>query len=402
VTRRLYYDDARRLEFSSTIVEVEPLGGDRFGVVLEETCFYPTSGGQLHDRGMLGDREVEDVLDEESRIVHVIRGGALRPGDAVQGQVDRERREHHRQQHSGQHVLSRLIENEYGWATLGSRLGESMNTLEIPAPVVDPARLEEIEDRTNRVLWEGRDVSVLYLEPEVAATAGLRAKTIREGLLRVIEVEGFDRCPCGGTHVDNTAEVGLVAITGTEKIRGGTRIQFLCGERAVRWRRERVAWLDRTARQLTTAHELVPSTVGRLQDETRERKKRMGDMASELVLSRARRWREQSEDFGELRAVLRVLDPDEALAATAAARAAVGERSDFAVLVIEDSGKRQVLTAADPASGLDAGAILRRAVARFGGRGGGRPEFARGGCSDVDSDELLGAFREELRSESER
>lgn len=401
MTRRLYYDDSSRLEFSSRVVEVRELGAGRCGIVLEETCFYPTSGGQMHDRGELAELEIEDVVDESTQIVHVVRGTPPGVGAVVQGRIDGERRFHHRQQHSGQHVLSRILEDHHGWPTLSSRLGESMNTLEIPAPDVGQALMDDVEDHTNRVIWEGRPVRVRYLDEEAAAEAGLRKKVERAGPLRVIEMEGLDRCACGGTHVDNTAQIGLVALVGAEKMRGGTRLLFLCGERAVHWRRTRVAWLDRTARQLTTGQDLVPSTVSRLQDEVRERKKRMEAMAIELVSARAASWREDSEKCGGLRAILRVLDGDEALAATAAIHAAVQSGPYFAAFVIEQPGKRQVLAAAGEASGLDAGDVLRRVLGHFGGKGGGQRGFARGGCGEVDSVALLEAFRNTLRSESE-
>ena len=152
-----------------------------------------------------------------------------------------------------------------------------------------------------------------YLDEDEAAAAGLRKKVEREGPVRVVDVEGVDRCACGGTHVANTAEIGEVCIVGSEKMRGGTRLLFLCGARAHEWRRQRVEWLDRTARSLTTGMDLVPETVVRLQDEAKERKKRMEAMARERVRARARRWRQEAEDAVGWRLVLRVLDGDEAL-----------------------------------------------------------------------------------------
>ena len=210
------------------------------GVVLDETLFYPTSGGQMHDTGMLGGLRVLDVIDEATRIVHVVDGAPPAIGTDVTGRIDGERRAHHRQQHTGQHVLSRVIEDHWGWPTLSSRLGETVNTLEIEATDVTAGMLCEMEDRTNRALWKSRPVLVRYLDEDEAAEAGLRKKIERAGPVRVIEVDGVDRCACGGTHVSNTAEIGLVAIVGSEKLRGGTRLLFLCGERAQRWRRERV------------------------------------------------------------------------------------------------------------------------------------------------------------------
>ena len=244
MTRRLYYDDSHGLEFRARLTAVVPRDGACVGLVLDETLFYPTSGGQLHDHGTLGGRTIVDVIDADGRILHVVEGEAPVPGTELVGVIDADRRGHHRQQHSGQHVLSRIIEDHYDWPTLSSRLGETMNTLEIAAAEMAEDLLDEIEDRTNQTIWEGHPVQVRYLDPAEADCEGLRNKSGRDGPLRVIEVEGVDLCACGGTHVRNSAEIGLVTITGIERVRGGTRLHFLCGERAVQWRRQRVRWLE--------------------------------------------------------------------------------------------------------------------------------------------------------------
>jgi alanyl-tRNA synthetase len=402
VTRRLYYDDAYALEFRSRVVEHVELDGGTCGIVLDETAFYPTSGGQMNDRGAIAQIPVVDVIDEGPRIVHVIEGEPPAVGSEVEGCIDGMRRAHHRQQHTGQHVLSRVIEDGYGWPTLSSRLGETMNTLEIEAKEMPPELIREIEDRTNRVVWSGRDVRVRYLEEAEAEREGLRKKVDRAGPMRVIEVDDVDRCACGGTHVANTSEIGLVSIVGSEKMRGGTRLLFLCGERAVHWRRERVEWLDRTARHLTTGMDMVHETVTRLQDEARERRKRMEKMSRELVRLNAPRWRESGEAIGTLNVVLRVLDPDEALAATEAIHEVVAEGPTVAAFVMKDGRKRQVLLAANDAAGLDCGALLRTVLENLGGRGGGQPGFARGGCAETAPEAILDAVRNELGSDSDQ
>lgn len=399
MTRRLYYDDAYGLEFTATVVDVTTDDEGRTGLVLDETLFYPTSGGQMHDTGTLGELPVVDVIDEAIRIVHVVEGDAPAPGAQVAGRIDGERRAHHRQQHTGQHVLSRVIEDHWGWPTLSSRLGETMNTLEIEAPEVSPAMMCEMEDRTNRILWEGRGVRVRYLDEEEAAEAGLRKKVEREGPVRVVEVDGIDRCACGGTHVASTGEIGLVAIVASEKMRGGTRLLFLCGERAQQWRRDRVDWLDQTARQLTTGMDLVPSTVSRLQDESKARKKRMEAMAKELVHARVPRWREEAETLGAYRASLRILDADEALAASEGIHALVAEGGLVAGFVVEDGAKCQVMVAASEGVDLDCGKLLSGALKPLGGRGGGQAPFARGGCQDVPATEVVEALRSALASD---
>lgn len=404
MTRRLYYDDSYRLDFSARLVECRRQDGGRWGLVLDETCFYPTSGGQLHDRGTLGGMSVVDVIDAQDHVLHVVEPGSESmpgPGDQLEGHIDGGRRAHHRQQHSGQHLLSRVLEERYGWPTLSSRLGETQNSLEIAAPDFPAELLEELEDRANDELWRSQPVRVHYLGEDEAADAGLRKKVERPGPVRVIEIGELDRCACGGTHVSNSAEIGVVVILGTEKMRGGTRIFFLCGSRAVQWRRERVAWLDQTARQLTTAHETVGETVARLQEEVRGSRKRLEALARELVRARVAEWLKGAEVAGSRRVVLRVLDPGEALAANEALHCAVEEQDVLAALLVPADDKVQVLMARGAAVETDCGALLRRALEAVGGKGGGRPDSARGGCTGVGAEAVLGAIRASLDSEAD-
>ena len=401
MTKRLYYDDAYGLEFTARVVDVTASEEGRSSVVLDATLFYPTSGGQMHDTGTLGGLPVVDVVDEATRIVHVVEGDAPDPGAEVTGSIDGLRRAHHRQQHTGQHVLSRVIEDGWGWPTLSSRLGESMNTLEIEAAEVPRQMMREMEDRTNQLLWKGHAVRVRYLEEDEAAEAGLRKKVEREGPVRVVEVDGVDRCACGGTHVASTAEIGLVAIVGAEKMRKGTRLLFVCGERAQQWRRDRVDWLDETARQLTTGMDLVPETVARLQDESKARKKRMESMARDLVEARVPRWRDQSEQVGGYRATLRILDADEALAASEGIHAVVADADIVAGFVVEDGAKCQVMMAASEGIAIDCGKLLSTALSPLGGRGGGQASFARGGCQGVPARDVIASIRDALGSDAD-
>lgn len=404
MTRRLYYDDAYTTRFEAEVVAIEPGPDGRQHVVLDATCFYPTSGGQMHDLGTLGAATVVDVLDEDARIVHVVEGEVPAVGARIEGVIDAQRRRDHREQHTGQHVLSRILENELGLPTVSSRLGETANSLDLRVDALDETTLDRIEDLTNRVLWEGHEVHVHLLHPERdlhrLESWGLREKESpvekkdRAGVLRVIEVEGVDHCACGGTHVRHTAEVGLVAITATERVKGGTRITFVCGARALRWRRERHRWLDRVARRLTTSHDQVDATVARLLEETKERHKRLVVVARELVAARAAQWVQQAEERTDgVRVVLRTLDADETLAAAEALRAVVQHPGTLAALFVVEGEKGQVMVGRSEGVDLDCRAVLEAALTSVGGRGGGQADHARGGFPAEHAGEVERALR---------
>jgi alanyl-tRNA synthetase len=401
MTRRLYYDDAYTTRFDAEVIAVEPGSEGRVHVVLDATYFYPTSGGQMHDIGTLAGARVVDVIDEDERIVHVVDGPALAVGARVHGEIDAERRRDHREQHTGQHVLSRVIEDALGLPTVSSRLGETANTLDLATDRLDESTLAALEDRTNRVLWDGRPVYVHLLDPvrdrARAESWGLRQKVDRDaakeraGVLRVVEVEGVDHCACGGTHVRHTSEVGLVAITGTERVKGGLRIAFVCGARALRYRRERQHMLDRIARTLTTAHEQVEIVVDRLLEETKERQKRMIALARELVASRAPHWVSEAPHRGDaVRIVVRRLDADENLAFTESLRAIVRSERTLGVVLAAEGEKGQIAIGRSRDLEIDCRALLDAALAPVQGRGGGQPDLARGGfaAAQIETVEL--------------
>lgn len=399
MTTRLYYDDAYTTDFEATVLEAVPAEDGRTHVVLDATFFYPTSGGQMHDVGTLGDARVVDVIDrdEDDAIVHVVDGSAPAVGATVHGAIDAIRRAHHRQQHSGQHVLSAVFFTRMGLNTVSSRLGETGNTLDLATDGLTDEEVDAIEDEVNAILWSGTSVRIHQLDPEVVEDAGLRKKSKRSGPIRMIEVEGIDKCPCGGTHVRNTSEVGLVVITGTEKIKGGTRVNFWCGQRALEYRRERQRLLDAVALRLTTGAEFVDGTVEKLMVTSKERLRRAEALARELVAVRAQDWwTDAPADAEGTRIVVRRLDEDEALAVPAAVRTLVKKGRTLAALIVADGDRCALTIGRSDDLDFDAGAILREVLTPHGGRGGGRKDHAQGGFPAPALDAVEAALRRAL------
>jgi alanyl-tRNA synthetase len=228
VTQRLYYTDSYLRDFEAPIVE---LADDGHRVYLERTAFYPTSGGQPF--GI----EVTDVVDEGERIAHLV-ARPVRGSEAV-GQVDWPRRFDHMQQHTGQHLLSAVLGDLYGYATVGVHFGPESSTIDVDGPGLTPDQIGRVEDRSNEVVVENRPVGVSFEDAE--AVTGLRNASERTGTLRVVTIRHLDRSACGGTHVRATGEIGPILIGKVERVRKGTRVEFFCGARSI--------------------HELVPSTA---------------------------------------------------------------------------------------------------------------------------------------------
>ena len=213
VTERIYYTDPYATEFEATVVNVEPIPGDRrHAVVLDRTAFYPTSGGQPFDTGTLGAGRVVEVVDEDDgRIVHLVEG-EIQPG-AVRGRIDWSRRFEHMQQHTGQHVLSAAFDRLLKVRTVSFHLGTASSTIDL-AREVTVGEIARVEQEANRIVWENRAVTIRFADAGEAAAMPLRKESKREGVLRLVEVEEFDVSACGGTHVARTGAIGIIAVAG--------------------------------------------------------------------------------------------------------------------------------------------------------------------------------------------
>lgn len=377
MTRRLYYDDAYLRAFDAHVAEVS---ADGRRVYLDRTAFYPTSGGQPHDTGELAGVRVVDVVDEGDRIAHVLAEPvALAPGARVEGRIDWERRFDHMQQHTGQHLLSAVFAELYGFETVSVHFGAESSTIDLATATLAAGQIEAAEARANALVWEDRAVAVSY--EHAAEAAGLRKRPDREGPLRIVSIDGVDRSACGGTHVRGTAEIGPVLIRGVERVRGNARVAFVCGGRALRRAREDHALLTRLALDFSARPEEVPALVTGLRERERALRAALRRAEEELAGFRARALYERTEpaEDGVRRAVERHpaggLDELRALANAFIAL-------PKAVLVAAVDEPPALLLAASEDSGINAGAALRAALAEVGGRGGGSPRVAQGSVPD--------------------
>jgi alanyl-tRNA synthetase len=225
-TERLYYSDSYLTSFRATLVDQRDEG---CRVYLDQTAFYPTSGGQLFDTGRLGGVRVIEVVDEDEQIAHLLEA-PLPPG-VVEGVVDWRRRFDHMQQHTGQHLLSAVFANEFGCQTVSVHFGDATATLDLDVGALGPAEIRRAESRANTLVTENLSVQVAF--EDAAAATGLRKATERSGPIRIVTIAGLDRSACGGTHVRATGEIGPILIRKVERVKKLVRLEFLCGARAV-------------------------------------------------------------------------------------------------------------------------------------------------------------------------
>ncbi|HLQ64939.1 MAG TPA: alanyl-tRNA editing protein [bacterium] len=388
MTHRLYYTDSYLREFDATVIDAHPRNA-HVGIVLDRTAFYPTSGGQPHDTGTLNNLPVIDVLeDEEDRIVHVV---AERLQGTVKGAVDWLRRFDHMQQHTGQHILSQACLRTLGAQTRAVHLGGEVSTLDLDRPEMSAEAVASAEDLANQIVFEDRPVLVREVEEADLVSLQLRRPPKKHGRIRVVEVEDFDRSACGGTHVRRTGEVGPIKIRRWERFKGGTRVEFYCGWRALRDYRWKNALTLELASQLTVKDAEVLGAVSRLAGQLRDRDRVLADVQDRLVDLEARQRLAQTPGPPYLVAAV-VPEWTTAMVTAMAGRLA---KADSTVAVLGSSeGHLVIARSAD--LDLDAAALLTQVVQQHGGRGGGRPAYAQGSVPVPRITEAVEAARREV------
>jgi alanyl-tRNA synthetase len=390
MTDRIYYTEPSCRSFAARVTRTSERD-DRPVVVLDRTAFYPTSGGQPFDTGRLGPVNVVDTIDEEGEVLHVL-SAPLAKGTVVHGEIDWVRRFDHMQQHTGQHVLSaafdRLLENR----TTSFHMGVETSTIDLQKEVT-PLDLERAVHEANRVVWEDREVSIRFVSADEATRLPLRKDPTREGTLRLVEIADFDLSACGGTHVRRTGAIGMVAVTGAERFRGGSRVTFVCGGRALRTfgtYRDAVAGAVRVLSVLP--HEL-PVTLERAQQDAKEVRKTVTRLQIALAGHEAARLLTEATTVEGVRVVTEAMEGWDATGLKAIASALVAQPAIAAVL-ISRSDPIAVVVARSQNVGIDASKALRLLLDRFGGRGGGRPDMAQGAGLTGNAPDILAAARE--------
>jgi alanyl-tRNA synthetase len=377
MTERLYYADSYLRSFRAQVVEAAAGG---LTVYLDRTAFYPASGGQPADTGSIAGSVVLEVVDEGARIAHRL-SAPLAAGEADCA-IDWERRFDHMQQHSGQHLLSAVFEQLFALHTVSFHLGADSATIDLEGGTVEPRAVLEAERRANAVVFENRALAVEF--EDAAAASGLRKPSDREGTLRIVSITGLDRSACGGTHVRSTGEIGTILIRKIEKVRETTRIEFVCGGRAVRRARADFEALTAAAQLFSVSLDDLPAVAAAHLDSGRTADKARRKLELELAAFQGRELYAATAPGGDgLRRHTRRLERGGLEELRALAQSFTGLPKSVFVAALNDPPS--VLLAASADSGIDAGKVLKAALAEAGGRGGGSARIAQGSVAHRES-----------------
>lgn len=402
---RLYYDDPARTEFTAEVTAIREVarveGRQVWQIALDRTAFYPAGGGQPHDIGVLTatarsgaslDVPITDVVEDDTGEVWHTTGKPLQEGTQVRGAVDAARRRDHTQQHSGQHLLSAVLLRNVAARTISFHMGPELSTIDLDCETLTDEQQRRAEEDLNRVTRQALPMPVRYVTREDAegmlADGLLRKLPPRSGRIRLVEIPGLDLNACGGTHVANTAAIGPLLLRGTERVRGGVRLSFVCGERAILAARTDFQRLSSLALSLSTGMDEIASSVARLQTDSRS----AGKERSALLAALAEAEAVALAAAGSQR-VLHKLHPgapgrDATYAKLLAACLVAGVSVAIALVTAPEGERCTVVLAAKP-GGIDCGTLLRTALAACHGRGGGSREMAQGSLPLNELDTFL-------------
>ncbi|MGQ9617563.1 MAG: alanyl-tRNA editing protein [Candidatus Aminicenantia bacterium] len=280
MTEKLYWKEPYSREFNATILRKEK--GERgFKIILDRTLFYPTSGGQLFDKGWINGIEVLNVIEEGDEVIHILLEEP--GGEKVWGKIDWERRFDNMQQHTGQHILSRAFLDTLGAETLSSNLGEGASVIELDLREIDWETVQKVELYANRIVQQNREIVSHLVRGDEWRKFPLRKVPPSEDLIRIIEIKNFDFSGCGGTHLLRTGEVGLIKISGWEKLRNNIRIKFLCGGRAVRDYQFKHKLLKKLSQTLTVGIYELEDAILKMREELILEKRKVSKLEEKLL-----------------------------------------------------------------------------------------------------------------------
>jgi len=384
-TERLYYNDSHLIEFEARVIDVTERVSGWTAVVLDRTAFYPTGGGQPSDTGTLnGSRVVECIDDGERGVLHVVQGFAPARETIVAGRIDWARRLDHMQQHTGQHILSQAFVKLFNAPTKSFRVLESSCEIDIELNSPTTEIVERAVELANNVVWEDRAIAIHNVTAAEAAEMTLRKEPSREGELRLIEIEGFDLTPCGGTHAYRTGEVGMIAMRSWERAKGMTRVEFVAGTRALTDYRRANRSAREVAALFSCGRDDMAQHAAQLVEENKELRRQVRALEEVAAGVEAARLSVSAATLTDgTRVISDVLENRDAEFLKKVAHALIAHPHTIALLGVREKDAAKLVFARSADARGDMNVLMREACALLDGRGGGKPDMAQGGGKNV-------------------
>lgn len=365
---KLYYDSAYIKEFEAQVLSCQE-GKKGWEITLSATAFYPEGGGQPADTGILGNVRVTDVHEKDGQVVHYT-DGPLPVGEMVRGVIDWDRRFQHMQEHSGEHLVSGLIHQRFGYDNVGFHMGTDEVTIDFNG-VLEWEDLMAIEEKANGMIWENLEISAVYPEKDELDAMEYRSKKELTGAVRIVSIPGGDVCACCGTHVERTGEIGLVKFLSMIHYKGGVRISLLCGKRAVEDYERKRDQVQKISVLLSARPGEIARAVEKLKEDEAKLQEKLVAAYDKLIASEVRDIKEGDGDIF-------ILEPDfEAIQLRHLVNQLLEEKKGKTVLALGGAAEGSFLYVLGSRDG-DMRQLSRELNGLLNGRGGGSAQMAQG------------------------
>jgi alanyl-tRNA synthetase len=389
MTTRLYYHDSFLYDFEAEVREVQ--ASPKPALILDRTAFYPTSGGQVFDTGIveaenerLKVTEVADTVD--GRVIHYLEAPpkSLQPGSKVHGLVDATRRRDHMQQHTGQHVLSAAFVRLFNIPTVSFHMGDDYCSIDLDTAMLSKDQIEAAERLANEIILENRGVAIRFVTREEAGKLGLRKLPPAErDELRLIDIREFDLSACGGTHVNQTGQIGCVLLRKTERVRQGWRVEFVAGQRAVATARRDFSTLTEAAALFSAHINDVPQQARKSLDEIRFLRKEREQAQEELAEAQAAAFLGTIPESSGRKLVIRIVADRDMNSLKLLAQKLIRLAPNIVAMLATTSPQPSLVFAQSAGQPYDMGALMKQTMSKLGGRGGGSKDMAQGGVPNA-------------------
>ena len=387
-TKRLYFENPYQVEFEAQVIR-KIIHEQKPALILDQTCFYPESGGQPCDKGQIDGINVLKVVEDKEEVLHLVEKDVS--SKKIKGKIDWERRFDHMQQHSGQHILSQSFYEFFDAETLSFHLGIDSSTVEMDLRTISEEEIEKVEERANDIIFQNREVKSYFIPEEKIKSLPFRKPPQKEGLIRVVEVSDFDYSACGGTHVRRAGEIGLIKILKGERIRNNVRLEFACGKRAV----EDYSWKSKALYQLSgrfSAHERdVLTSVEKLLSDLKSQKRINRKLQEKMTGYLAQ------EFIGEAKGnIIKQIFTDKKAEEVKYLALNIINKVDFVVLFgIKGEERGHLVFACSQSLNIDMREIVPAVSSLIKGKGGGSPALVEVAGEGVENLELALSKAEE-------
>ncbi|PES97523.1 alanyl-tRNA editing protein [Bacillus cereus] len=396
--QKLYYTDAYKKDFTTKVIKQDYDKDGNLYVVLNETAFYPTGGGQPHDTGTLNGIALFGVEEVDEEIRHFI--AEQLHTEEVEGKINWERRFDHMQQHTAQHILSAAFWDHFNIPTIGFHLGKETVTIDLETESLHAETVEKAVQIANKIVFENHPILIKWMNLEEAKTLPLRKEPTLTENIRVVIIENFDYNGCGGTHPRHTGEVGPIQVLSWERNKGGIRLTFIAGWRTLKLMGQQQQIMKDISKQLNSSETDIPAKVAQLLTSQKENEKAIQTMTEQLLFAEANELLQQPTEIHAGTLISKVFTT-RSMQEIAKLSAIITEQQEHTItyFVIENEDKLQCILACGKTVTLDMNALLKDALPAIEGKGGGNKKSARGGGKAIMSgDEFLNQLVSSLQS----